>query len=218
MATEGLSINDNDDTAKWMRRLPKRVAKYGAAVVVIDHVTKSKDERGRWAAGAQHKLAGLTGAAYSFTTKQPAGRAVGLQERTGISAIAVEKDRPGYVRGWASNKLVGHLELVSYPDGNISLTIVPPDDQPIVNMTVVRRVLAYLTVYDGSSGSKVRSGVQGSDIDVLAALRWLVEAKWVRVENKGLAYLHFLTDEGRRQANEPDQEQVAKGIRAGQAA
>jgi AAA domain len=40
MAVEGDKPNDDDDTARWFRRLPTMLAGLGPAVVVIDHVTR----------------------------------------------------------------------------------------------------------------------------------------------------------------------------------
>jgi hypothetical protein len=54
MTTEGLALGDNTDVAAWMRPLPKRFAAAGAAVVVIDHVVKNRDDQGRYAIGGQH--------------------------------------------------------------------------------------------------------------------------------------------------------------------
>jgi hypothetical protein len=54
MTTEGLALGDNTDVAAWMRLLPKRFAAAGAAVVVIDHVVKNRDDQGRYAIGGQH--------------------------------------------------------------------------------------------------------------------------------------------------------------------
>lgn len=91
----GYSIQDNDDIAKWQRELPGKIArKTGAAVVMIDHVTKSADTRGRFAIGGQAKLASLTGAAYTVEANPPLGRG-----RVGTIIVRVGKDRPGYVRG-----------------------------------------------------------------------------------------------------------------------
>ena len=53
----------------------------------------------RFALGGQHKLAGLTGAAYKFTTAKFFTRATGTEPVVGRVIITVEKDRPGYVRG-----------------------------------------------------------------------------------------------------------------------
>ena len=43
-------------------------------MLLVDHVTKSKDDRGRYAIGAQAKLAGIDGAAYSVKMVSPFGR------------------------------------------------------------------------------------------------------------------------------------------------
>ena len=51
------------------------------------------------ALGGQHELAGLTGAAYKFTTAKFFTRATGTEPVVGRVIITVEKDRPGYVRG-----------------------------------------------------------------------------------------------------------------------
>ena len=93
----GYSTKDNDDVSAWARELPRRIAdRTGAAVVVVDHVTKDADSRGRFAIGGQAKLSGLTGAAYTVEVRQPLGR--GLR---GVIVLRVGKDRPGYVRGHA---------------------------------------------------------------------------------------------------------------------
>lgn len=66
----GYSTKDNDDVSAWARELPRRIAdRTGAAVVVVDHVTKDADSRGRFAIGWQAKLSGLTGAAYTVEVR-----------------------------------------------------------------------------------------------------------------------------------------------------
>jgi hypothetical protein len=73
----------------------KNIAKRsGAAVTVIDHITKDDDSRGRSAIGGQAKMAGLTGAANTVEVVEPLGRGP-----RGVIVLRVGKDRPGYVRG-----------------------------------------------------------------------------------------------------------------------
>lgn len=94
MVLAGKSPLDNQEAAEWLRMLPNDIARRtGAAVVMIDHVTKSSDGRGRSAIGAQHKLAGITGAAYVVEPIEHLGRGV-----RGVVALRVAKDRPGAVR------------------------------------------------------------------------------------------------------------------------
>ena len=93
----GRKLLDNDDITAWGRAFPRQLAKStGAAVVCIDHVTKSKDGRGRYAIGGQAKLAYLTGA--SYTVEPEDYLAPG---KVGALSIRVGKDRPGGVRAHA---------------------------------------------------------------------------------------------------------------------
>lgn len=90
----GVKSIDNDEVTTWGRAVPRRIAsRTGAAVVVIDHVTKSSEGRGRFAIGAQAKMSYLTGASYMVEVISPIG--VGM---AGKLALRVGKDRPGQVR------------------------------------------------------------------------------------------------------------------------
>lgn len=97
--TEALSVfsvtsKDNDEVTKWIRTIPRRIAaSTGAAVILVDHVTKDADTRGRFAIGGQAKMAALDGAAYVVEVIEPLG--VGL---VGRISLRVAKDRPGGVR------------------------------------------------------------------------------------------------------------------------
>lgn len=90
----GASSLDLDEVSKFMRNFPRRVARStGAATVVIDHVTKAQDTRGRFAVGSQAKMNALDGAGYVVEVVQPLG--LGLR---GVVSMRVAKDRPGTVR------------------------------------------------------------------------------------------------------------------------
>lgn len=95
LATFGYSSIDNDDVTKWTRDVPKHIADTtGAAVALIDHVSKDTGGRGRFAIGGSAKMNGLTGAAYIVEVEEPLGRG-----RRGVLAVRIGKDRPGGVRG-----------------------------------------------------------------------------------------------------------------------
>jgi hypothetical protein len=95
IGVHGLSERESGDIAAWIRQVPKKIAKRtGAAVVAIDHVTKDKINRGRWAIGPQAKMAGLDGAAYTVEVRKVLGR--GLR---GEISMRIGKDRPGGIRG-----------------------------------------------------------------------------------------------------------------------
>jgi hypothetical protein len=122
MTLHGLDLKDNADVARFVELLPRPLARMGAAVVLVDHVVKDAGGRGRYAIGAQHKLAGIDGAAYSIETIRPFGRGM-----TGLSRLTVTKDRPGYVRPNAYlGKGAGDVHLVSSPeDGSVRVRIEP---------------------------------------------------------------------------------------------
>ena len=88
---------DNDSITKWMRSFPRTVAtKSGAAVVLIDHITKNSETRGRFAIGGQAKLATIDGAAYIVEPIE-----VLSPGRVGSLTLRVTKDRIGDVRASA---------------------------------------------------------------------------------------------------------------------
>lgn len=96
LVTAGLKGDPNEVFSMFFRILPKRIAaKTGAAVVMVDHVAKDAESRGRFAIGAQAKMAAITGAAYlAEPDKDNAPVAGGV----GTVVLRVGKDRPGSVR------------------------------------------------------------------------------------------------------------------------
>jgi hypothetical protein len=132
--TEALSVygtasKDNDEVTGWIRSSPRRLAaNTGAAVVLVDHVTKDADTRGRFAIGGQAKMAALDGAAYVVEVLDPLG--VGLLGRI---SLRVAKDRPGNVRPhagtWRKTDRTQEAAVVvvdSREHGHTAITIEPP--------------------------------------------------------------------------------------------
>ena len=113
----------------------------------------------------------------------------------------MEKDRPGYVRGRAVEDKIAELHLTSYPDGGVTASLVLPSEGGDLDEKVARRILDFLSVYDGSSKNKIELGVEGKAAAIREALSWMSDPAhgWVRVEPKGLSHLHWLTDAGRSQ-------------------
>lgn len=123
MELYGLSPLDNSDYAQFHAALPKQLTKGGAAVVTIDHVTKSKDGRGTYAIGGQHKKAALDGCALVVEPLEAFGR-----DRHGWSRLTISKDRRGYVRRHQTQRSqIGVFHLNSLDDYNVEAWIEPPD-------------------------------------------------------------------------------------------
>jgi hypothetical protein len=106
----------------------------GPAVICIDHVTKNSGPhgRGRFAIGGQHKLAGVTGAAYLFEPMAPLSRAI-TEAVNGVVAVTITKDRPGHVRGHAPGGYVGTMFITAWPDGHVDTDLVPLTEKPAEN-------------------------------------------------------------------------------------
>lgn len=126
--------NNGDAVIAWQKSVPNRLAdRTGAAVVVIDHVGKGKESRGRMAIGSQMKIAGLSGSAFYVDVKDALGR--GLVGRT---ELYLGKDRPGGLSplcGPMGKDRLRHAATVVF-DATVTpnvMELLPPDmDAPAV--------------------------------------------------------------------------------------
>lgn len=202
VTVEGLSLLDNADIATWLRLLPKKIADAtGAAVVCIDHLAKDREGQGRYAIGAQHKLAGVTGAAYKLEVRKRFRRSDGSESVEGVIAVSVTKDRPGWVRAHANDDQVGVFTLTSWPDGGVSAILAPADARPTPDLVLCRRILEHLAVYDGATGRNIEETLTGKAALIREALKWMAEEgrRWVRIDRVGRSHLHYLTAEGKEE-------------------
>ena len=124
MGMSGWNEDKTPDVVAFYTALPRAVARRGAAVVLIDHLTKDRDRQGDDARGSGHKRAGIT-ASYKLLRIEPFGR-----DRTGRAKLFVTKDRPGFVRGFASEngRLAGELVLESSHGGTAVTLLVRPSE------------------------------------------------------------------------------------------
>lgn len=89
----GLDYGSNTDVPVFLQRLVRPLATRGAAVVQIDHVPKDGNNRGRYAIGAQHKLAGVATAYGIEVIDRPS------RQHTGRLKLVLAKDRHGHIPG-----------------------------------------------------------------------------------------------------------------------
>lgn len=157
MVMHGLDPVDNRDAAMFGRMIPRRLARWGAATVSLDHVTKSNETRGRYSLGAVHKLNGLDGAAYVLENRRPFG--VGIE---GVSTIRIAKDRPGQLRKRALPSAGGlhwFADLVldsTMAEGHTEAAIVVPNsDQAKRPMRIMARISEALQQAAGGLSQRV---------------------------------------------------------------
>ena len=193
MTLHGLDLLGNADYATFHGALPRRLAAAGAAVVQIDHVTKDRENRGRWAIGAQHKLAAMDGAVFSFQVAQPFGLG-----RHGIAKMSIEKDRPGALRQHAVGKRIADLHLDSDADTHaLAWSIERPDtpegDDGTMRPTVVMERVSRLLEENpqGLTKRSIRAGVAGSNDMIDLAIDLLLD-NHIKVERDGSSHRHVL--------------------------
>ena len=134
LAYAGLDSNSGDDIAAWYNTMPRLISACGPAVVLIDHVVKSKDNRGRYAGGSMQKLALIDGISYSVDMTKPVGKGV-----KGTIVIKSGKDRISEIEehcavSWDSNgshlREAARIEINSTDPKLMRVTIARPNMMP----------------------------------------------------------------------------------------
>ncbi|WP_284762819.1 AAA family ATPase [Arthrobacter sp. efr-133-R2A-63] len=188
-AVFGVKSIDNDEVAKWIRAFPRKIAvQTGAAVLLLDHVTKSTDGRGRFAIGAQAKLSSVTGAA--FTVEVIDLLAPG---RMGRLSIRVGKDRHGKVREQADpnsrrgdrTEAVAVAVFDSTKPGRVTFTLsapVPKPERAVLDAFASLREKISRALEDAGKSMTYTGLCEAVHKDravVRKAIDWLVEHEYV---------------------------------------
>lgn len=189
MGLHGWNPLDNADAEQFDRLLPRALAHSGPAVLMVDHVPKSREADAKYAMGAQHKRAAISGAAYRVDVL--ATLAPGAHGRLKVS---ISKDRHGTVRGTHPTQAgVFHLDS-SDPDAPRA-QLEPPshapagqDVRPTYLMEQVSRCLE--TSPDELNQREVLALVDGKTQYVRKALAVLVEEGYVAQSLAGQKHLH----------------------------
>lgn len=105
LTRDGLSEDSASDYLDWFERMPNPIARTGAAVLLLDHVAKDKEQAGRWARGTGAKLGAIDGAAYQVRVASSFSR-----RRSGIVRLVIAKDRPGGVGAIGETAAIGYVE------------------------------------------------------------------------------------------------------------
>lgn len=156
----GLDPYSNQDVAVFQRRLVRPFTAAGAAVLLPDHVVKSKEARGRFALGAGHKLAGVA-VSYNVEVIDAPSRT-----HTGTLKVRVMKDRHGHVRANATGDVIALVTIDPSNGGEqVTVTLGPPDStstngkfRPSVYM---ERVSIFVEQNPGASGNDIAKKVEG---------------------------------------------------------
>lgn len=171
LALDGVKPNDDDEVARWMRRMARTVADLGPAVLLLDHVPKA-DEAALLPIGSQRKQAALTGITYSLQTRTPFSR-----HEAGHAVLIAGKDRQGYYK---RGQVVARLDVDPHRlAGPVARLTGPPMAE---NVKAERkheagaRLVEFLRTSPETTTTGVVKGVHGRDEWLTAVLGELVAA------------------------------------------
>jgi AAA domain len=180
-AYEASELDDNKraDAEKFSRAWVHPLWERGIATILIDHVVKNADNRGRYAIGSERKLGSVDVHLGLHAVKQLHRGADGL------IVVSTHKDRPGHLR----RPRAAELELRSDPDSHrIGWTFRASEagegETGWMPTVLMERVSAYLaTLSDPVSRKQIEQNVQGATdykrqaIDALLAGGYATESK-----------------------------------------
>jgi hypothetical protein len=196
----GGETKDNDKITQWMRIFPRTVATAsGAAVVLIDHITKNAETRGRFAIGGQAKLATIDGAA--FLVEPIEGLAPG---KIGRLTVRVTKDRPGFVRKSAGmyrksdRTQEAAVIVIDSTKVQMGYIIQPPTDEDDLKENIEigkrREIVEFVHNHGGCSRRDINRGVKGDDGLKKDRTDDLIDEGFIINKGNGKNFILYVTD------------------------
>lgn len=199
----GGETKDNDAITRWMRIFPRTVATAsGAAVVLIDHITKNAETRGRFAIGGQAKLATIDGAAYLVEPLEALAPG-----RTGTLTMRVTKDRPGFIRKisgmWRKSDRTQEAAIFTIDSTRaqmeyvIGVPLAEDEFEANKEFKKVREVAEFIHNHPGCTRRIIQEGVSGSKEAVGDRIAELLTAGWIENKGNDRSFILYITDIGK---------------------
>lgn len=183
IARQGGNEDVAADFLAWVDTVIAPLTLCGAAVLMLDHVTKAKEGRGRWARGTGAKLGEIEGAAFGVDAVQKWSRT-----RPGRVHLRLEKDREGVLG--EEGAVVAVVTFTPSRDG-LAVRVIPPDTMSVDCEAAVLEVLGSIPcasqkgILDEVREMRHRRGLSAfRDSTVIEVLEVLVASGRVR-ESKG---------------------------------
>jgi len=169
----------------------------GAAVVMIDHVTKSKDTRGRYGYGSQHKLGVTRGTSFAVSALQ-----LPMPGRIGRVELRLTKDNEGGLGPHCGPVINGAQHAATFTfdasgeDGQTTVRVQAPSAEgearapfrPTVKMEQASRALE--DTGEDMSQVSITSSIGGNKEAGIAAITVLVSEGYVHRYARGRAAMH----------------------------
>jgi hypothetical protein len=203
----GGQTKDNDEITRWMRIFPRTVATAsGAAVVLIDHITKNAETRGRFAIGGQSKLATIDGAAYLCEPIE-----LLAPGKIGTISMRVTKDRPGDVRRKAgAQKGKDRMQEAAIftidstrPQMEYVIGVPLREDEAEANKEFkkLKEVAEFIHNHPGSTRRMVQDGVAGSKESIGNIIGDLVAGGWIENRGNDRSFVLYISEIGKDHFN-----------------
>lgn len=116
---DGIDENSDAEVGPWLRRVARRLADAGPAVVLVDHSTKANDNP-LHPSGSKRKRAAIGGASYLIEASDPL-----TAERGGRLRLTCAKDRHGH---YARGEVVANLVMTPNPITGTQVELYAPSD------------------------------------------------------------------------------------------
>lgn len=176
LALHGLNPDVGVDIEKFTRAVVDPFRRHGAAVVILDHLAKSRDTRGKYSIGSERKT-GNVDVHLGFNVVRPFGRG-----RQALAHVVVHKDRLGHL----PRPRAADLELASDPDTGVVTWQFQPsqEDAPTVDgfrpTVLMERVSRYLELQtEPVSRTTIARDVQGKREYLFKAIDCLEREEYV---------------------------------------
>jgi hypothetical protein len=203
----GGETKDNDAITRWMRIFPRTVATAsGAAVVLIDHITKNAETRGRFAIGGQAKLATIDGAAYLVEPLEALAPG-----RVGSLTMRVTKDRPGFIRKiagiWRKSDRTQEAAVITIdstkPQMQYAITVPLLEDELESNKEFKKskEIVEFIHNHPGCTRRLIQEGVAGSKEAIGERISDLITGGYIANRGNDRSFILYITDEGKSHFN-----------------
>lgn len=212
----GANENESADVLRYLHDAvdPHTRQGDGAAVLLLDHVTKDKETRGLWPRGSGAKQGEVSGAAWLLRTRKAFNR-----DTPGVLELVQAKDREGEVG--IDGQVVATVHLTpDPPTGRLQVRIDPPTTaqtdtggfRPTRYMERISRHLENENRFARHPGrNELLDEVEGKKAHLTTALAVLIDEGYVEVDTTSKTHRH-VSVRAYREADElpavPDEEEL----------
>lgn len=179
LAAQGLDQDKDPDVARWMSTLPRRWARLGPCVLMLDHMPHA----GGREIGSQRKRAGISGAAFEAIATEPFAK-----DRPGALTLKVAKDRGGnFAKG--TEQAVVRFDP-SHDGGRMDVAVLPGSGRTVSARQrglgdYMDAVLELLKHADGPLKVRdIRAGISGDNKAVDLAIKALEGGRRIQLQGR----------------------------------